>query len=69
MPAIGHIESGSEARWLVNSCDDHYPTIDSKRNLQTMSIHINLSIQHLGVVWAEAPDCLTNSLPISIIAC
>jgi hypothetical protein len=49
MPAIGHTESGSEARWLVNSCDEHYATIDSKRKLQTMNIDINLYIPHLGV--------------------
>ena len=53
MPATVRIDGRSEARWLVNSYDERYVTVDGEWKFQTMKIHINFYTPHLGT-WAES---------------
>lgn len=53
MPATVRLDDGrSEARWLVNSYDEQYITVDGVWKFQTMKIHVNFYTPHLGT-WAE----------------
>jgi hypothetical protein len=53
MPATVRLDDGSsEARWLVNSYDERYVTVDGVWKFQVMNVHINFYTPHLGT-WAE----------------
>ena len=53
MPATVRLDDAtSEARWLVNSYDERYVTVDGVWKFQTMKIHINFYAPHLGT-WVE----------------